>query len=35
LGLAMMTFRSIQVAARNWRSGSSPLLRVKQEGRRQ
>jgi len=35
LGLVVMTFRSIQVAVRNWRSGSSPLLRVKQEGRRQ
>jgi TRAP-type C4-dicarboxylate transport system permease small subunit len=35
LGLAVMTLRSIQVAWRNWRTGSSPLLRVRQEGRRQ
>jgi TRAP-type C4-dicarboxylate transport system permease small subunit len=35
LGLAMMTWRSIQVALRNRRTGSSPLLIVRQEGRRQ
>jgi TRAP-type C4-dicarboxylate transport system permease small subunit len=35
LGLAMMTWRSIQVTLKNWRTGSSPLLRVRQEGRRQ
>ena len=35
LGLAIMTFRAIQVALRNWRTGSSPLLRVREEGRRQ
>lgn len=35
LGLALMTFRSIQVAVRNWRTGSSPLLRVREEGRHQ
>ena len=34
LGLAIMTFRSIQVALRNWRTGSSPLLKVREEGRR-
>jgi TRAP-type transport system small permease protein len=35
LGLTMMTFRSIQVALKNWRTGSSPLLKVRQEGRHQ
>jgi TRAP-type C4-dicarboxylate transport system permease small subunit len=35
LGLVIMTFRSIQVAARNWRTGSSPLLKVREEGRHQ
>ena len=35
LGLAMMTWRSIQVALKNWRAESSPLLKVRQEGRRQ
>jgi TRAP-type C4-dicarboxylate transport system permease small subunit len=35
LGLALMTFRSIQVALKNWRTGSSPLLKVREEGRRQ
>jgi TRAP-type transport system small permease protein len=35
LGLAMMTFRSIQVALKNWRTGSSPLLKVREEGRHQ
>jgi len=34
-GFAVMTLRSIQVALKNWRTGSSPLLRVRQEGRRQ
>jgi TRAP-type C4-dicarboxylate transport system permease small subunit len=34
-GLALMTFRSVQVALRNWRTGSSPLLRVREEGRHQ
>lgn len=35
LGLALMTFRSIQVALKNWRTGSSPLLKVREEGRHQ
>jgi len=35
IGFAVMTFRSIQVAVKNWKSGTSPLLRVKQEGRHQ
>ena len=35
LGLALMTFRSIQVAIRNWATGSSPLLKVREEGRHQ
>lgn len=35
LGLALMTFRSIQVALRNRRTGSSPLLKVREEGRHQ
>jgi TRAP-type C4-dicarboxylate transport system permease small subunit len=34
-GFAIMTLRSIQVALHNWRTGSSPLLKVRQEGRRQ
>jgi TRAP-type transport system small permease protein len=35
LGFALMTLRAIQVAARNWRTGSSVLLRVQEEGRHQ
>ncbi len=35
LGLALMTFRSLQVALRNWRTGTSPLLKVREEGRHQ
>jgi TRAP-type C4-dicarboxylate transport system permease small subunit len=35
LGLAIMTIRSVQTAAGNWRAGSSPLLRVREEGRHQ
>jgi TRAP-type transport system small permease protein len=35
LGLALMTFRSIQVAVKNWRFGCSPLLKVREEGRHQ
>ena len=35
LGMALMTFRSIQVALKNWRTGQSPLLRVREEGRHQ
>jgi TRAP-type C4-dicarboxylate transport system permease small subunit len=35
LGLALMTLRSAQVAWHNWRTGSSPLLRVREEGRQQ
>jgi TRAP-type C4-dicarboxylate transport system permease small subunit len=35
LGLALMTFRSIQVALKNRLTGSSPLLKVREEGRRQ
>ena len=34
-GLAMMTFRAIQVAVGNWRTGSSVLTRVGREGRHQ
>ena len=34
-GLGVMTFRSVQVAVRNWRDGSSVLTRVGREGRRQ
>jgi TRAP-type C4-dicarboxylate transport system permease small subunit len=34
-GIAMMTFRAIQVAILNWSSGSSVLTRVGQEGRHQ
>ncbi len=35
IGFAVMTLRAVQVAVKNWRSGTSPLLRVKQEGRHQ
>ena len=35
LGIAMMTFRAIQVAIGNWRSGSSVLTRAGGEGRHQ
>jgi TRAP-type C4-dicarboxylate transport system permease small subunit len=35
VGLALMTFRSIQVAVKNWRTGCSPLMKVREEGRRQ
>ena len=35
LGLTLMTFRSIQVALKNWRTGSSPLLKARKEGRHQ
>lgn len=35
VGFAVMTFRSIRVAADNWRSGSSVLTRVGREGRHQ
>jgi TRAP-type transport system small permease protein len=35
LGLALMTFRSIQVALTNRRTGCSPLLKVREEGRHQ
>jgi TRAP-type C4-dicarboxylate transport system permease small subunit len=35
LGFALMTLRAVQVAVRNWRTGSSVLLRVQEEGRRQ
>jgi len=35
IGLAVMTLRSIQVALRHWREGSSPLTRVGSEGRLQ
>jgi TRAP-type transport system small permease protein len=35
LGLAMVTFRSVQVALRHWREGESPLTRVASEGRHQ
>jgi TRAP-type C4-dicarboxylate transport system permease small subunit len=34
-GLALMTLRAAQVAVKNWRTGSSPLLRVREEGRHQ
>ena len=34
-GLALMTLRAIQVAVRNWRSGTSPLMAVHDEGRHQ
>jgi len=34
-GLALMTLRAVQVAIRNWRAGSSPLLQVREEGRHQ
>ena|GEM_PF-4511101 len=35
LGIAAMTFRAVQVAIQNWRSGSSVLTRVGREGRHQ
>jgi TRAP-type transport system small permease protein len=35
VGFAVMTFRAIQVALRNWRTGSSVLTRVSREGRHQ
>jgi TRAP-type transport system small permease protein len=35
LGLAIMAVRSVQVAIRNWRAGTSPLLAVHDEGRHQ
>ena len=35
LGIAAMTFRSVQVAMKNWRDGSSVLTRVGREGRHQ
>jgi TRAP-type C4-dicarboxylate transport system permease small subunit len=35
LGLVLMTWRSVQVAVKNWKTGSSPLLRVREEGRHQ
>lgn len=35
LGIAAMTFRAVQVAIQNWRSGSSVLTRVGKEGRHQ
>ena len=35
VGFAVMTFRAIQVAIRNWRTGSSVLTRVGREGRHQ
>ncbi len=35
IGIAVMTFRSVQVAVRNWRDGSSVLTRVGREGRHQ
>jgi TRAP-type C4-dicarboxylate transport system permease small subunit len=34
-GFGVMTFRAVQVAVGNWRSGSSILTRVGSEGRRQ
>lgn len=35
LGLFVMTLRAIQVTARNWTSGTSPLIAVHDEGRHQ
>ncbi|MGH7004396.1 MAG: TRAP transporter small permease, partial [Alphaproteobacteria bacterium] len=35
LGLAIMAVRAVQVAIHNWRSGTSPLLSVHEEGRHQ
>jgi TRAP-type transport system small permease protein len=35
VGFAVMTFRAIQVAIHNWRTGSSVLTRVGREGRHQ
>jgi TRAP-type C4-dicarboxylate transport system permease small subunit len=35
LGLGLMGLRAIQVAVRNWRAGTSPLMAVHEEGRHQ
>jgi len=35
LGIAVMTFRAVQVGVKNWRDGSSVLTRVGEEGRHQ
>ena len=35
VGFALMAARALQVAVRNWRTGSSILLRVQEEGRHQ
>ncbi len=35
VGLVLMAVRAVQVAIRNWRSGTSPLLAVHDEGRHQ
>lgn len=35
IGLAALTVRSVQAAWRHWRSGESPLTRVRTEGRHQ
>ena len=35
VGFAVMTFRAIRLAIGNWRSGSSILTRVGEEGRHQ
>ena len=35
LGLAIMSVRAVQVAIRNWRTGTNPLLAVHDEGRHQ
>ena len=35
VGIGVMTFRSVQVAVKNWRDGSSVLTRVGREGRHQ
>lgn len=35
LGLVIMAVRAVQVAIRNWRAGTSPLLAVHDEGRHQ
>ena len=35
VGLAIMAVRSVQVAIRNWRTGTSPLIAVHDEGRHQ
>jgi TRAP-type C4-dicarboxylate transport system permease small subunit len=34
-GFAIMTIRAIEVAVRNWRGRSNPLIRVHEEGRHQ